>query len=103
MRLASRFTTTIALLIPLAGASCTSQQPAAQPVAAPLSEVQAAMFAREYLAQNSVSATGRFVAQERIPSAWWLIYRAPFDAAARPPQLSYLILVHDDGTVSQIH
>ena len=104
MRSESRFTTAMALMIPLAGVSCSSEsQPfPAQPVPAALTDRQAVTLAQEYLKQNAVPTTGLIIGEERQPNGWWLYYQTAFDASARPPSLCYLIRVHDDGTVDQL-
>jgi len=93
----------MALLIPLACASCSSKSQSwpAQPVAAALSFPQAATLGREYLAQHSVDSSAVITADVRQPDGWWLYYKTPFNASARPPSLSYLIQVHNDGTVNE--
>ena len=104
MRFASRFTTAIALLIPLAGASCSSEPKTfpGQPVPAALSDMQAATLAKAYVTQNSVPTTGMMVDQERQSNSWWFYYQTAFDAAASPPSLSYLVRVQDDGKVDHL-
>ena len=104
MRFASRLTPAMALLIPLVGASCsTKSEPLPQqPVPAALSDAQAATLARQYLDQNDVASRGVITAEERQPSGWWVYYQSPFNVSSRPPTLSYLIKVNDDGTVDQL-
>ena len=101
----TKFTTAMALLIPLAGVSCSSSESKsypAQPVPAALTDTQAATLAQGYLRLNAVPTTGVFTGEERLPDGWWLYYHTAFDASARPPSLCYLIRVHDDGTVEQL-
>ena len=104
MRFASRFTPAMVLLIPFVGASCSSKSESLpqQPVPAALSDVQAATLARQYLEQNAVAWPGMITNEERQPSGWWVYYQTPFNASSRPPTLSYLIKVNDDGTVDQL-
>lgn len=104
MRLELKCTAAMSLLIALAGASCSSKQQTfpAQPVPAALTDMQAATLARAYLTQNEVPTSGMIVAEERRPNSWWFYYNTQFDAAARPPSVSYLIRVQDDGTVDHL-
>ncbi len=104
MRTKSTFTTAMALLIPLAGVSCSSESKPfpQQPVPAALTDTQAATLAQGYLRLNGVPTTGVFTGQERLPDGWWLYYQTAFDAAARPPSLCYLIRVRDNGTVDPL-
>ena len=99
----SRFTIAMALLIPFAGFACESNPQASQPVAAALTDRQAAVVALGYLRENTLPTTGTFVAEERQPKGWLFYYETPFDASARPPSLSYMIRVRDDGTVDHVH
>jgi hypothetical protein len=93
----------MALVIPLACASCSSKPESwpTQPVPAVLTLPQAATLAQQYLDQHSVTA---FITGElNMADGWWLQYRTPFDPSATPPSSSYLLMVHDDGTVTEFH
>jgi hypothetical protein len=102
MRFSSPLTAAAAALVALATASCASHESfPTQPVAAQLTDVQANVLAQQYLDQHSVAAPRTCQAQQRQPDGWWLTYQPPFNPAARPPLLSYVIQVHKDGTVTQ--
>ena len=103
MRFESRICRAMALLIPLGFASCSSKQEfPAQPIPTALTFPQAATLARDYLQQHDVTLSGYIVSERKQPDGWWLYYQTPFNAAARPTSLSYLIQVHDDGTVTEL-
>ena len=103
MRTAFKFTAAMALVIPLAGflSGCESSPLTAQPVAAELTDQQAAYLARGYLDHNSIPV-GHIVREERVPNAWWFYYETQFNAAARPPSSAYLVQVADDGNVKHL-
>src|SRR5262245_35674376 len=101
MRFPYKFTMVVALLIALAGLSCASKSESypAQPVAAQLTVDQANTLAQQYLDQHAVASPRALIIEQEQPDGWWLYYQTPFDPSARPPKLSYLIQVHNDGTV----
>ena len=104
MRSKCRLTTAMALLIPLTGISCSSEsQPfPSHPIAAALTDRQAATIAQDYLRQNALPTSGLITAEERQSNGWWLYYETAFDPSARPPSLCYVLRVRDDGTVDQV-
>jgi hypothetical protein len=105
MRLSPRSAAAVALLLPLAAASCSSsksQSWPAQPVPAMLTDYQANTLAQQYLDQHAVAAPRVVTAEERQPDGWWLYYQTPFNASARPPSLVYLMQVNNDGTVNEL-
>jgi hypothetical protein len=103
MRFTSKATVAAAALVALATAACSSHQSyPAQPVAAPLTDYQANVLAQQYLDQHAVPAPRLVTAERAQPDGWWLSYETPFYSTARPPMLSYLVQVHNDGTVTPL-
>jgi hypothetical protein len=106
MRLSPRSAAAVALLRPLAAASCSSSKKAdafpAQPIAAQLSDFQANTLAQRYLNEHSVAGPRTLITEEKQARGWWLRSQTPFDSTAHPPSLSYLIQVQNDGTVSEL-
>ena len=110
MRFSLSSAAALALLLPLATSACSSSSKSqkadafpAQPIAAQLSDYQAATLAQQYLNQHAVLGPRTLITEEKQGEGWWLRYQTPFDAAAKPPSLSYLIQVHNDGTVDEMH
>jgi hypothetical protein len=103
MRFSSRSAAAVASLLALAATACSSQPKTwpAQPVPAQLTDMQAMTLAQQYLDQHAVASPRTCTAEEQQCDGWWLYYKSPFDAAAKPPTLSYLIQVHNDGRVEQ--
>jgi hypothetical protein len=104
MRFSTRFAAVAASLLALTAVSCKSepkQSYPTQPVAAHLTDMQANVLAQQYLDQHTVAAPRTLITELRQPDGWWLVYQTPFDSTAKPPVLSYLIQVHNDGTVRQ--
>jgi hypothetical protein len=101
MRTKSRLLSAMALLIPLAAVGCESSPLAPQPVAAELTDKQAAVLANGYLRQNNIPA-GWIAGEERVPNAWWFYYQTAFEPSVRPPSSSYLVQVRDDGGVQHL-
>jgi hypothetical protein len=105
MRLSFRSAAAVALLLPLAAVSCKSSSKEtypAQPIAAQISDYRANLLAQQYLNQHNVAAPRTLITEEKQGEGWWLRYQTPFDAAGHPPSLSYLIQVHNDGTVTEL-
>jgi len=108
MRFSSRSLAAVAAsLLTLAAVSCSSSHKdktwPEQPVAAQLTDLQANTLAQQYLDQHSVASPRTCTAEERQPDGWWLYYRTPSEATGtRPPTLSYLLQVHNDGTVEAL-
>jgi len=102
MRFSFRSVAAVASLLALTAVGCKSEPKQtfpAQPVAWQLTDLQANVLAQQYLNEHTVAAPRTCIAEQRQPDGWWLMYLTPFDSTAKPPVLSYLIEVHNDGTV----
>src|SRR5437868_4142286 len=88
-------------MILLAACSCSSQSKSwpVAPRAAQLTDAQAATLAQQYLDQQAIAAPRLLSAEQRQPDGWWMWYQTPFDPTAHPSKLSYVVQVHNDGTV----
>ena len=89
-----------ALLVPLAAASCARKPLPASPVAAPLSDFEAAYLARTYLEDSGVvNATLRSI--EPHPQGKLLAYQTAFLDTDTPPKQWRVIDVRHDGGVRE--
>ena len=100
-----RFSQTYAAVAALIGASllvgCASDRPAS-PVAVPLNDMQAISLAEDHLDERGVDEPRMVNYVEPTGDGNIVSFRTAFDAGARPPVASHLVLVKHTGSVRDI-
>jgi len=89
-----------ALLVGCAGTDYGSLP--ASPVAAPLSDKQSIAIAEEYLDQHNVDEPRMVSSVRPFGDANLVSFRTGFDAGAKPPVQTRLVMVKHDGSAREI-
>ena len=88
------------VLLPLASA-CTHYPLPASPVAAPMTDMEAARAADDFIAPRV--GTGKTLTEIRPWKDGWLVkYATDVYPGARPPKESHLIVVNNNGAVHEM-
>ena len=83
-------------------ASSESVSYPASPVAAPLSDKQSIAIAEEYLDQHNVDEPRMVNSVRPFGDASLVSFRTGFDAGAKPPVQTRLVMVKHDGSAREI-